>query len=234
MVGLYNSHAISETIQPVNPESLLQTVVVYAIPVLFAITVHEVAHGYIAKLCGDDTAWKFGRLTLNPLKHIDLFGTVILPLLLLLTSDGKFVFGYAKPVPVNFGNLRRPRTQQFWVLLAGPFSNFLQALGWALIFLLLAVAGIEERFFVEMARAGIIVNLVMWALNLFPMPPLDGGRVLTGLLPYRQAQAFGRIEPFGFVIVLALLWFQLIDRYWLDPLVGAALKVINTLFALFQ
>ena len=185
--------------------NLVQTVLIYALPVLFAITIHEAAHGYVARALGDNTAYMLGRVTLNPLKHIDPTGTIAMPLMLYFATSGAFLFGYAKPVPVNFGALRHPKRDMVWVALAGPASNFIQAIAWALFYAVLVGSGLHERFFLEMAKAGVLVNLVMWAFNLFPLPPLDGGRILVGLLPYRMAHAVSRIEPWGFFIVLALV-----------------------------
>src|SRR3954471_5667396 len=170
----------------VDINNLVQTVLVYALPVLFAITIHEAAHGYVARALGDNTAYMLGRVTLNPIKHIDPVGTILMPLVLYFATSGAFLFGYAKPVPVNFGHLRHPKRDMVWVALAGPVSNFVQALLWGVVFTLLMAGGVSERFFLEMAKAGVLVNLVMWAFNLFPLPPLDGGRVLVGLLPPRQ------------------------------------------------
>ena len=198
---------------------LIQTIAVYAIPVLLAVTLHEAAHGYVARMCGDHTAAIAGRITLNPLRHIDPIGTVVVPLTILLLSSfggSGFLFGWAKPVPVNFGNLRRPRQQMVWVAAAGPGANIAMAIGWALFFRLLALFGIDERFFVEMATAGIMVNIGLMAINLLPVPPLDGGRILTGLLPARLAWRFARIEPYGFFIVIALLATQTLG-FFLRP-----------------
>ena len=180
-----------------NPE-LIQNILIFALPVLFAITVHEAAHGYVARHYGDNTAYMLGRITLNPFKHIDPIGTIVMPLVLYFATSGAFVFGYAKPVPVNFSHLRNPKRDMIWVALAGPVTNFLQAIIWAILLVVLVLVGIKEPFFIKMCYAGISVNLVMWALNLFPLPPLDGGRVLTGLLPYKQAVAFSKMEPYGF------------------------------------
>ena len=182
-----------------NPE-LIQNILIFALPVLFAITVHEAAHGYVARHYGDNTAYMLGRITLNPFKHIDPIGTIVMPLVLYFATSGAFVFGYAKPVPVNFSHLRNPKRDMIWVALAGPVTNFLQAIIWAILLVVLVLVGIKEPFFIKMCYAGISVNLVMWALNLFPLPPLDGGRVLTGLLPYKQAVAFSKMEPYGFFI----------------------------------
>ena len=201
--------------------NLIQTVLVYALPVLFAITVHEAAHGYVARALGDDTAAMLGRVTLNPLKHIDPIGTILMPLMLYFATSGAFLFGYAKPVPVNFGRLRNPKRDMIWVALAGPGVNLVQALVWGLLYTVLAGSGLHERFFLEMAKAGVLVNLVMWAFNLFPLPPLDGGRVLVGLLPPRPAYALSRVEPWGFFIVLGLVLLGVVGKYWLSPLIAA-------------
>jgi Zn-dependent protease len=203
----------------VDINNLVQTVLIYALPVLFAITVHEAAHGYVARALGDNTAYMMGRVTLNPFKHIDPMGTILMPLLLYFATNGTFLFGYAKPVPVDFGKLRNPKRDMIWVALAGPASNLAQAVLWAIAFAGMAAAGVEERFFLVMALAGVLVNLVMWAFNLFPLPPLDGGRILMGLLPWRAAVAVGRIEPWGFFIVLGLVLLGIVSAYWLLPLI---------------
>ena len=208
---------------------LIQTVLIYALPVLFSITVHEAAHAYAARYFGDYTATMLGRVTLNPVKHIDPIGTILMPLLLYFSTSGAFLFGYAKPVPVNFGKLRNPKRDMIWVALAGPASNFVQAIAWALLLVVLVATQTDERFFIEMVRAGILVNLVMWAFNLFPLPPLDGGRILVGLLPARAAMTFSRLEPYGFFIVLALVLFGIVGAVWLRPLVDVGYSVINTL-----
>lgn len=206
---------------------LIQTVLIYALPVLFAITVHEAAHGYAARYFGDHTASMLGRITLNPLKHIDPIGTILMPLLLYFSTSGTFLFGYAKPVPVNFGNLRHPKRDMIWVALAGPASNFIQAIVWAVVLVVLVSTRTDERFFLEMARAGILVNLVMWAFNLFPLPPLDGGRILVGLLPTKAAMTFSRIEPYGFFIVLALVLLGIVGTIWLRPLMDLGYAAID-------
>ncbi|NMM05977.1 site-2 protease family protein [Polaromonas sp.] len=211
--------------------NLIQTVAIYALPVLFAITIHEAAHGYAARHFGDNTAYAMGRITLNPLKHIDPIGTIAMPLLLYFATSGAFLFGYAKPVPVNFGALRNPKRDMIWVALAGPASNFAQALLWAVALLVLAALGTQEPFFIKMAQAGILVNLVMWAFNLFPLPPLDGGRILVGLLPWKQAQWVQRVEPWGFFVVMALVIAGVVGTLWLRPLMTLGYAVINTLMA---
>lgn len=199
---------------------IAQTVAIYTLPVLFAITLHEAAHGYVARHFGDPTAWQLGRVTLNPAKHIDPLGTIAMPLMLYFATAGNFLFGYAKPVPVNFGRLRHRKRDMIWVALAGPASNLLQAALWLVLLYGLLGSGVDERFWLEMCRAGVLVNLVMFAFNLFPLPPLDGGRIAVGLLPTRQAIAFSRIEPYGFFIVLALVVTGVVGNFWLRPLMG--------------
>ena len=209
--------------------NLIQTVTIYALPVLFAITLHEAAHGYIAQYFGDDTAWSLGRVTLNPFKHIDPIGTIAMPLMLYFATSGAFLFGYAKPVPVNFGQLRKPKRDMIWVALAGPASNFLQALGWGIAFYLLQGGDITEPFFLKMCQAGILTNVVMFVFNLFPLPPLDGGRILVGLLPYKQAVLVSRIEPWGFFVVMALVLAGVVSKVWMQPLMSATYDVLETI-----
>ena len=213
---------------------LIQTVLIYALPVLFAITIHEAAHGYAARHFGDNTAAMMGRITLNPIKHIDPVGTILMPLMLYFATSGTFLFGYAKPVPVRFDQLRNPKRDMIWVALAGPASNFVQAIFWALVLVLLVGLGQNERFFLEMCRAGITVNLVMWAFNLFPLPPLDGGRILVGLLPWKQAQAVARVEPYGFFIVMGLVLLGVVGSYWLRPLMSLGYSAIDLILSPFM
>jgi Zn-dependent protease len=212
----------------VNPNTI-QTILIYALPVLFAITIHEAAHGYVARYLGDNTAYSMGRVTLNPFKHIDPVGTILMPLVLYFATSGMFLFGYAKPVPVNFGALRHPKRDMVWVALAGPASNFIQAILWAIAFTVLVGADVNERFFLEMCKGGVLVNLVMWAFNLFPLPPLDGGRVLVGLLPRRMAYSVSRVEPWGFFIVMALVLVGIVGNYWLRPLIGLGYLALDFL-----
>ncbi len=211
--------------------NLIQTITLYAIPVLLSITVHEAAHGYAARYFGDNTAYMLGRVTLNPLKHIDPIGTIVMPLVLYLATSGAFLFGYAKPVPVRFGNLRNPKRDMIWVALAGPGVNFIQALLWGLVFFVLQGMGLTEPFFIEMAQGGILVNVVMFVFNLFPLPPLDGGRILVGLLPYRQAVLLSRIEPWGFYIVMALVITGVVSSLWMRPLMGLTYQFIKLLLS---
>jgi Zn-dependent protease len=207
--------------------NLIQTVAIYALPVLFAITVHEAAHGYVARHFGDNTAYMLGRVTLNPLKHIDLIGTIAMPLLLYFATSGAFLFGYAKPVPVNFGQLRNPKRDMIWVALAGPGANLIQALLWGILLYLLLGAAVTEPFFIKMCQGGILVNVVMFVFNLFPLPPLDGGRILVGLLPYKQAALVSRVEPWGFFIVMALIISGVITKLWLLPLMSLTFAFID-------
>ena len=208
---------------------LIQTVAIYALPVLFAITVHEAAHGYAARHFGDNTAYMLGRITLNPIKHIDPVGTILMPLLLYFATSGAFLFGYAKPVPVRFGNLRNPKRDMVWVALAGPGANFIQAFLWGALLFALRGMDVTEPFFLKMAQGGILVNIVMFAFNLFPLPPLDGGRILVGLLPWRQAELVSRIEPWGFFIVMALVISGIVSTIWLVPLMSLSYYVLDIL-----
>jgi Zn-dependent protease len=201
-----------------NP-SLIQAIAYGAIPVLLAITLHEVAHGFAAKHFGDPTAAMMGRLSVNPLRHVDLIGTIVMPLLLIFLTHGAFVFGYAKPVPVDSRNLRRPKQDMLWVAFAGPASNLVMATVWGMLSLLLIGLGADEPFFRKMTEVGVLVNLVMAALNLFPMPPLDGGRMLVAVLPYAQARAISRIEPYGFFVVLFLAATNVLG-YWMRPVLS--------------
>ncbi len=197
----------------------IQAVAINAIPLIFAITIHEAAHGYAARKFGDNTAYMMGRVSLNPAKHIDPVGTILIPLVLILTGS-PFLVGYAKPVPVNFGRLRNPRIDSIWVALAGPGSNFVQALIWLIFLIALVGLGINEKFLVSMSQAGVTWNLGLLVFNLFPLPPLDGGRILSSLLPARQSIALGRLEPWGFFIVLALVFTGVIGSLWMQPLMN--------------
>jgi Zn-dependent protease len=213
-------------------ENFIQTLAIYALPVIFAITLHEAAHGYVARHFGDPTAWQLGRISLNPLRHIDLVGTIVLPVLLLVSHAG-FLFGWAKPVPVDFGRLRKPKQDMLWVAAAGPAANLLMALGWALL-LKLDILLPEHAYSVplaEMARAGIEVNAVLMLLNLLPIPPLDGGRIAVSLLPPKAAWRYSQLERYGFIILLALLFFGGLD-YILTPLRWYFLFFIKAIFAL--
>ncbi len=219
---------------PVDIANIIQTIAIYALPVLFAITVHEAAHGYAARHYGDNTAYLLGRITLNPIKHIDPVGTILMPLLLYIATSGAFLFGYAKPVPVRFGNLRNPKRDMVWVALAGPGANLIQAFFWGVLGYVLIAMGVQERFFLSMCTAGMLVNVVMFVFNLFPLPPLDGGRILVGLLPYRQAEMVSRIEPWGFFIVMALVIAGVVSALWMRPLMGLTYGLLDILLTPFS
>lgn len=209
---------------------LIQTIAVYALPVIFAITLHEAAHGYAAKYFGDLTAYSQGRVSLNPLVHIDPFGTIVIPAVLYVATGGAFLFGYAKPVPVNFGSLRHPKRDMAWVALAGPAANFLMGFMWMAFALLLQFFKFDEEFFLNMARAGVLTNLVMFAFNLFPIPPLDGGRIAVSLLPYKLAYKFAQIEPYGFFIVMALVMLHVL-QFWMVPVMFIANLLLQVLIS---
>ena len=198
--------------------SLVQTVAIYALPVLFAITLHEAAHGYVARHFGDMTAHAEGRISLNPLRHVDLNGTVIVPLVLIALSGGKFAFGWAKPVPVNYSALRKPKQHMAWVAAAGPAVNLLMAIGWALLLksVIELPRGFASVFLYQMAVAGIVVNLVIMVINLLPILPLDGGRILVGLLPRRLAREYARTERWGGYVLLAFIGASLLDAWFYD------------------
>jgi len=214
-------------------EETIRTIAVYALPVLFAITLHEAAHAYAAKYFGDNTAYSQGRMSLNPLVHVDIWGTIVIPIVMFLFSG--FVFGYAKPVPVEFGRLRNPKRDMAWVSLAGPLANFIMAVLWLILGVLLVFFQVGEEFPHKVAQAGIITNLLIMAFNLLPIPPLDGGRVVTAMLPHRAAYAFARIEPYGFFIVLALVLLKGVG-YWLTPVMalgGYLVQLAATPFTFF-
>jgi Zn-dependent protease len=217
--------------------SLIQKITVFALPVIFAITLHEAAHGYVARYFGDTTAAALGRITLNPIKHIDLVGTILVPLAILLTSKllggGMILFGWAKPVPVNFGQLRRPKQDMLWVAAAGPGMNLVMALFWALMIQLGHALGssFASTPLMLMGAAGVFINVILMALNLIPLPPLDGGRIAVSLLPVRQAIQFSRLEPYGLFILLALLFTGILGII-LWPLIGLFIGLVAMLTGL--
>jgi len=211
--------------------TVVQKIAVYALPVVFAITLHEAAHGYAARHFGDSTAYMLGRISLNPLRHIDPVGTILVPLLTMLL--GGILFGWAKPVPVNFGNLRQPKKDMLWVALAGPASNLAMALGWALM-MKMAMFIPESSLSLPMAlmgKAGVSINAVLLVLNLLPLPPLDGGRVMVSLLPHNLAWRFAGLERYGFFILIALLFLGVLDSI-LWPLIDLTVGAIFTLFGI--
>ena len=217
-----------------NFPELIQTILIYALPVVFAITLHEAAHGYVAHKLGDNTALMLGRVTLNPIPHIDPLGTIAMPALLYFATGGNFLFGYARPVPVRFGNLNHPKRDMIWVALAGPGINFLQALAWLLAFYMMKGFGVTETYFLKMSLAGVVVNVSMFVFNLFPLPPLDGGRVLVGLLPWRAAVWLSKVEPYGMYIILGLVAFKLLDGIWMAPLMSWTVFVLSILLSPFE
>ncbi len=215
--------------------NVIQVIAIYAIPVIFAITLHEAAHAYAAKYFGDLTAYSQGRVSLNPIRHIDPIGTVALPLVMLAVSKlfgGGFIFGWAKPVPVNFGNLRHPKRDMLWVAAAGPGANLVMAIFWVLMVKLSFADAVGSLPFALplalMGAAGVMVNVIFMVLNLLPIPPLDGGRIVVSLLPHRQAYQFSRIEPYGIFIILALMFTHVLDAV-LWPLVTIAIQGIAAL-----
>jgi len=209
--------------------SLVETIALAAVPVVLAITLHEAAHGYVARQFGDATAWMLGRVTLNPLKHIDPIGTVLVPLGILLLSGGNFLFGWAKPVPVNFGNLRQPKRDMLWVAAAGPAANFAMALGWALLFGFAsggsALAGDAVR---NMSMIGVGINVSLMVLNLLPILPLDGGRIAVSLLPHSVALPYSRTERYGLFIVIALLATGILGTA-MRPLMNGVIAIVEAL-----
>ena len=218
-------------------DSIIQGVTIWALPVILAITLHEAAHGYVAKYFGDLTAYTQGRISLNPMRHVDLMGTVIVPLVLFtlskLTVGTGFLFGWAKPVPVNFGNLRRPKYDMLWVAAAGPGANLFMAFLWALLIKLgLSLPESElTRPMILMGEAGIEINVILMVLNLLPLPPLDGGRMAASLLPHRMAHHFARIEPYGFMILLLLLFTGMLGTI-IGPFIMFTIQIVASLTGL--
>ena len=210
--------------------ALIQTIAITALPVIFAITLHEAAHGYAARHFGDNTAWLAGRISLNPLRHIDPFGTVLLPLLLFVVNS-PFIFGWAKPVPVNFGRLRNPKRDMLWVAAAGPAVNLLMAFGWAVLLKLAIVMPFNAytRPLAMMSEMGIGINVMLMVLNLLPLPPLDGGRIAVSLMPFSMAMKFSQLERWGIPILLLLSFTGMLSSI-LWPFVAAVKSLIILLF----
>jgi Zn-dependent protease len=234
--ALHHGHAVSfANSRRVMDLNLVQLIAVYALPVILAITLHEASHGYVAMRLGDMTAYAAGRVSLNPIRHIDPVGTVVLPLALLalakLFGGGGMFFGWAKPVPVNFENLRDPKRDMMWVAAAGPLTNLVMAIAWAALAKLgmSLPAGDLALPLALMGAAGVFINVVFMVLNLLPLPPLDGGRMVVSVLPARAAYKFGRIEPYGFVILIALLFTGTLSVV-LWPLVRGTVWLIASLF----
>lgn len=213
--------------------TLIQQICIWALPVLLAITLHEAAHAYVANKCGDTTAKMFGRLSLNPIRHIDPIGTIVLPIIIGVLTQFNFVIGYAKPVPINWNQFRNPRRDMILVALAGPCSNFLMAFLWAgtykIATLLHPESSMAALFLLVTSRAGMIINLVLAFLNLLPLPPLDGSRVVSSLLPARQAIAYAKIEPFGFVILVLLVVTNMLGTI-LIPLINSGMYLLSIIF----
>jgi Zn-dependent protease len=209
----------------------VQILSLYALPAILAITLHEAAHGYAAKRLGDFTAYQEGRISLNPLKHIDPIGTLVVPAVLLIASGGKLAFGWAKPVPVNFSRLRNPKRDMFWVAAAGPAVNLLMAIGWAIVFKIVVTSPLN--YFTDpalaMAQGGIVINLVLMVLNLLPIPPLDGGRIAVSLLPNSMAYSLARLEPYGLLIIMLLMVTDILGSI-MYPIIGGFLYSIKLIF----
>jgi Zn-dependent protease len=209
--------------------NMIQTFAVYALPILFAITLHEAAHAYAARYFGDNTAFMLGRMSLNPIKHIDPVGTLLIPIVLFFIGS-PFLFGYAKPVPVEFRNLRNPKRNMAWVALAGPAANLVMALLWMIGVILMSGVQEPDDFFMRMAQAGILTNLVIFAFNLFPVPPLDGGRIMTSLLPMQYAAKYAQLEAYGFFIVMGLAMLGFL-KYWMAPVMMVANSALMALIS---
>lgn len=208
--------------------TLIQKIAIYALPVIFAITVHEAAHGYVARYFGDMTAHMQGRISLNPIRHIDPIGTILVPTLTLLA--GGILFGWAKPVPVDFSRLRNPKRDMLWVAAAGPAANLLMAILWVFVFKF--SSGFPSSMSMPMAymaQAGIMINVVLMVLNLLPLPPLDGGRIAVSLLPHHLADRYARIEQYGFIILIVLLFTGILSKI-MTPFIQGTISLISWLF----
>jgi Zn-dependent protease len=209
-------------------DELIRNLAVYALPVLFAITMHDAAQAFVARHFGDNTGHAAGRTTLNPLAHIDPFGTIVIPVAMYLM--GGFVFGYAKPLPLNYGQMRNPKRDMAWVALSGPAANFVMALIWYLLFVFLQYFQVEESFPLLVAKAGVQTNLWLMAFNLLPIPSMDGGRVLFSLLPHKLAFKYARLEPYGLIILLALILLHVVE-YWLAIVEFVGYRLLHLLIS---
>lgn len=211
--------------------NFIQAAAIYALPIIFAITFHEAAHGYVAKHFGDMTAYMQGRVSLNPMHHIDPIGTIVIPLVSL--ALGGFLFGWAKPVPINFGALRNPKQDMLWVAIAGPASNLVMAVFWGLMLKIATL--MPGNYFASplavMANMGVKINIVLMMLNLLPIPPLDGGRVMVSLLPARQAYQLAKIEPYGIIILVVLLFTGILGAI-IGPMINLVINLVLQLFGL--
>lgn len=213
--------------------TLIQKICIWAIPILLAITLHEAAHAYVAYRCGDTTAKMFGRLSLNPIRHVDPIGTVLIPLLIGVLTQFNFVIGYAKPVPINWSQFKHPRRDMILVTLAGPFANLFMAFLWAgldkMAILMNPTSSMAVLFLYATSQAGVFINLILAALNLLPIPPLDGSRVVSSLLPPKQATAYEKIEPYGFFIIILLVFTGVLGMI-LTPLINLGLLTLSAIF----
>lgn len=204
----------------------MQQIAIWVLPIIFAITVHESAHAYTAYYFGDNTAKLQGRLSLNPIKHIDWMGTVLVPAMMIIFTG--FAFGWAKPVPIDFKNLKNPKSNMIWIAFAGPLSNLIMGIFWAIILRVALLSGMENTtvlFIIFTAVAGIMINTILMVLNLLPLPPLDGSRILSGLLPARLAVAYNKLEPYGFFIIVGLMVFGLLGII-LNPFINLVLSLM--------
>jgi len=211
---------------------LIQTVLVYALPVIFAITLYEAARGYTARYFGDTTAKAQGRLSFNPVVHIDPMGTLVIPVVLYLVTQGAFLFGYAKPMPLNYSMLRDPKKNLKWIALSGPAVNLLMGFAWMLLSILLVALSVKEPFFKKMATAGVLTNLAMFAFHLLPIPPLAGGQIILSLLPHAQAYKYAKIEPYCFFILIGLALLHVL-QYWMIPVMTFGNFVLQLLASPF-